>query len=177
MDCRAKRNSRPQWGESAGQKQTAGMERRQQAPEVLLRTVHRRSARRGIVFCDVQSSARRSARGAGNHRLRSEFLPQDIRRNFAIPLLPPSCGSPIFSACREPRPQDSVCFAGRASRPPPAPHPSAVRPFEPWRQQHQGSLQLRLRKFRIVVVSVAADRQSRQDRRCGWVGARLAANS
>ena len=27
-----------------------------------------------------------------------------------------------------------------------------------------------LRKFRIVVVSVAADRQSRQDRRCGWVG-------
>jgi hypothetical protein len=72
----------------------------------------------GHCFYDVQSSARRSARGAGNHRLRSEFLPQDIRRNFAIPLLPPSCGSPIFSACREPRPQDSVCFAGRASRPP-----------------------------------------------------------
>ena len=85
----------------------------------------------GHCFYDVQSSARRSARGAGNHRLRSEFLPQDIRRNFAIPLLPPSCGSPIFSACREPRPQDSVCFAGRASRPQ-APDPSAVRPFEPW---------------------------------------------
>ena len=29
---------------------------------------------------------------------------------------------PIFSACRKPRPQDSVCFAGRASRPQ-APHP------------------------------------------------------
>jgi hypothetical protein len=38
---------------------------------------------------------------------------------------------PIFSACREPRPQDNVCFAGRASRPQ-APHPSAVRPFESW---------------------------------------------
>jgi hypothetical protein len=80
---------------------------------------------------------------------------------------------PFFSACRKPRPQDSVSFAGRASRPQ-APHPSAVRPFEPWCQQHRGPLHLRLRKFRIVVVSIAADRQSPQDRRCGWVGARFA---
>jgi hypothetical protein len=28
---------------------------------------------------------------------------------------------------------------------PPAPHPSEVRPFEPWCQQHRGSLHLRLR--------------------------------
>ena len=63
------------------------------------------------------TSERRSARGAGNHRLRSELLPQDIRRNFAMPWLPLGRGSQFFSAFREPRPRDSVCFAGRASRP------------------------------------------------------------
>jgi hypothetical protein len=129
---------------AAAQQRTAGMglaRRFQQAPEVLLRTVPRRSARRGIVFCDVQSSARRSARGAGNHRLRSEFSrhKKELRNTLA------SAGSrePIFSAFREPRPRDSVCFAGRASRP--SPSPSEVRPFEPRCQQHRGSLHLRLR--------------------------------
>ena len=78
---------------------------------------------------------------------------------------------PIFSACREPRPQTFVLRGG----------PLAPKPLTPLRSvtsspgaRYRGSLHLRLRKFRIVVVSVAADRQSRQDRRCGWVGARFA---
>ena len=38
-------------------------------------------------------------------------------------------GSQFFSACPEPRPQDSVCL--RDGQSPPAPH-LQVRPFEPW---------------------------------------------
>jgi hypothetical protein len=128
----------------------------QQAPEVLLRTVPRRSARRGIVFCDVQSSARRSARGAGNHRLRSEFLPQDIRRNFAIPWLPLDRGSQFFRLFGN-RVLETA-FVLRDGPLAPSPSPSEVRPFEPRCQQHRGSLHLRLRCLGIPLPRPTARR-------------------
>ena len=79
---------------------------------------------------------------------------------------------PIFSACREPRPQDNVCFAGRASRPQ-APHPSAVRAFEPWCPT-PGFATLALAQVPRRRCERCRRSQSRQDRRCGWVGARFA---
>jgi hypothetical protein len=47
-----------------------------------------------------------------------------------MPWLPLGRGSQFFSAFREPRPRDSVCFAGRASRPP-TPHPLKSVPSNP----------------------------------------------
>ena len=126
----------------------------------------------GHCFYDVQSSARRSALGAGT--IGSDRSSPRHKKELRNTLASARSEANFFRLTGNRVLKTAFVLRGGPLAPPPAPHPSAVRPFEPWRQQHQGSLQLRLRKFRIVVVSVAADRQSRQDRRCGWVGARFA---
>ena len=109
-----------------------GLVRRfQQAPDVRLRTVPRRPARRGIVF-KMFSRRRVGLRGAqetiGSGR--SYYLKthkKELRNTLAsaIPRKPIFFGLPGTASSRQ------RLFCGRASRPQ-APHPSEVRPFEPW---------------------------------------------